>query len=76
MTTNYQFERNARRNRNKALFFTIAFHACLLGGLLFANDVEWTDYVPDVVLETLGVDQHTDEAVANLPEDKKEVIRP
>jgi hypothetical protein len=75
MITNYQFERNARRNRTKALFFTVAFHALLLGGILYSGNVEWRDYVPDVVLETIGMDQ-PEEAVANLPEDAKEVVRP
>lgn len=73
MNTNYQFEKYARRNRSKAVFFTVAFHALLLGGILYSGDVEWKEYVPDVVLETLGMDA-ADEAVANV-EDKK-VIRP
>lgn len=72
---NYQFERNARRNRQKAIFFTIAFHACLIGGVLMTSDGDWKQYVPDVVQEWLGMDSE-EEVVAKLPEDKKEAIRP
>lgn len=67
---NYQFERNARRNRQKAMFFTIAFHLCLVGGLLYADDIPWQEYVPDTVQEWLHIDQ-TEEAVVVLPEDKQ-----
>lgn len=72
---NYQFEKNARRNRSKALFFTIAFHAILLGGIFMTGDAELEDYIPDVVQEWIGMDSE-EEAVANLPEDKQETVRP
>lgn len=72
---NYQFEKNARRNRSKALFFTIAFHAILLGGIFMTGDADLEDYIPDVVQEWIGMDSE-DEAVANLPEDKQETVRP
>ncbi|PHN07993.1 hypothetical protein [Flavilitoribacter nigricans] len=71
---NYQFEKNARRNRIKALFFTIAFHAILLGGIFMTGDAGIEEYIPDVVQEWIGMDSQ-DEAVAKLPEDKQ-VIRP
>lgn len=72
---NYQFEKNARRNRSKALFFTIAFHAILLGGIFMTGDADLEDYIPDVVQEWIGMDSE-EEAVANLPEDKQETVRP
>ena len=72
---NHQFERNARRSRNKARFFTLAFHLCLLGGFFMTSEADWESYVPDVVQEWVGMDTE-EEAVANLPEDKKEIIRP
>lgn len=72
---NYQFEKYARRNRNKALFFTIAFHALLLGAVIMGDDVEIKEYVPTVVQEWLGMDESAD-AVAKLPEDEKKAIRP
>lgn len=70
---NYQFEKNARRNRSKALFFTIAFHALLLGGIYMSGDADIEEYIPDVVQEWIGMDEET---VANLPEEKEAVIRP
>lgn len=72
---NYQFEKNARRNRYKAIFFTLSFHAILLGGIFMSGDVDIKEYIPDVVQEWIGMDSDT-ETVADLPEDKKEVIRP
>lgn len=72
---NYQFEKNARRNRFKALLFTFTFHALLLGGVLMTGDAELEAYVPDVVQEWLGMESE-EEAVVRLPEAEKEVIRP
>jgi len=69
------FERNARRNRNKALLFTIAFHALLAGAIFFGNDKTVEEYVPEVVQEWLGMDTE-EEAIVAIPEDQKEVIRP
>ena len=63
---NYQFEKYARRNRTKALLFTIAFHALLLGGIFMTGDKEIEAYIPDVVQEWLGMDSQ-EEAVANVP---------
>lgn len=71
---NYQFEKYARRNRTKALFFTVAFHGLLLGGIFMSGDADIEEYIPEIVQEWIGMD--SEEAVANLPEDKKEVIRP
>ena len=39
------------------------------------SEADWESYVPDVVQEWVGMDTE-EEAVANLPEDKKEIIRP
>ncbi len=72
---NYQFEKYARRNRYKAIFFTAAFHAILLGGIFMSGDAEIEEYIPEIVQEWIGMDSE-EEAVAKLPEDKKEVIRP
>lgn len=72
----HHFERNARRIRNKALFFTIAFHVALIGGIVMSGTQDWQDYVPAVVQEWLGMEDQ--EAVAvQLPDEQQEApIRP
>ncbi|MEL6867641.1 MAG: hypothetical protein AAFP19_24665 [Bacteroidota bacterium] len=47
------FDRAARRNRHKALWFTLLIHAGLLGGILFATDADtdWKQYLPDTLQE-------------------------
>ncbi len=55
--TDYRFERNARRSRQKALYVTIFFHLLILGGLAFySSGADWRDYVPEALKTSLGIE--------------------
>jgi hypothetical protein len=69
--TDYRFERNARRSRQKALYVTIFFHLLILGGLAFySSGADWRAYVPEALKTSLGIEEPKAENVAvqgNLP---------
>jgi len=54
--TNYRFKKAAKKNRAKAVFFTILFHLVLLGGIAYSTGADVEVYIPDVLQEMLGMD--------------------
>lgn len=52
-----QFERAARLNRSKAIFFTIVFHVILLGVLASGSKGDWQKYLPSALQDILGTEQ-------------------
>lgn len=66
--TNYRFERAARRNRSKALWFTLFFHALLLGGLFFAGSGKLKSSLPEPVKEFLGLQESAKDDVPSQPQ--------
>ncbi|MCG8327939.1 MAG: hypothetical protein MI974_09660 [Chitinophagales bacterium] len=69
--TNRRFKRAAQLNRTKAVFFTVAFHVMLLGGIAYSTDADYESYMPDVVKEWLNIDIEENEVAQ-----KDEAIRP
>lgn len=65
----YQYEKNARRNRRKALFLAIVFHALILGAVLYGNSEDWREWLPQPVQEMLGMTQiSSEQVVAETPQ--------
>ncbi|MCB9275858.1 MAG: hypothetical protein H6564_17560 [Lewinellaceae bacterium] len=68
----YRFERNARKNRRTALYFTILFHALLIGGLAYSGSGgNLQELLPAKVKAWLGLEQ-PDQAAAQV----KDMPRP
>jgi hypothetical protein len=55
--TNHRFKKAARKNRTKALFFTILFHVALLGGIAYSTGSDVKAYLPDGLLEMMGMEK-------------------
>ncbi|GJM33207.1 MAG: hypothetical protein DHS20C18_22080 [Saprospiraceae bacterium] len=51
----YKFERAARFNQAKAVFFTLAFHVFLIGGIFYAGEGKLKEYMPEKVKTFLGM---------------------
>ena len=68
---NRKFKRAATARRFFAIFFTLAFHVTLIGGLAYSsqNDTSFDQYLPDTVKEWLGKDLNAkdEKAVAARP---------
>ncbi|HMQ49865.1 MAG TPA: hypothetical protein PKA00_20595 [Saprospiraceae bacterium] len=61
-----QFERAARLNRSKAIFFTLVFHVILLGALASGSKGDWQKYLPSAVQDLFGMEQ-SEEVVGIKP---------
>ncbi|WP_020537631.1 hypothetical protein [Lewinella cohaerens] len=59
----YQVDRIERRNRRKAIVITTLLYGGLLTFFLVKDDISWSEYLPEVVMEMMGEDT-PDEAVA------------
>ncbi|MGH1435196.1 MAG: hypothetical protein ACRBG0_12120 [Lewinella sp.] len=59
----YQVDRIERRNRRKAIVITTLLYGGLLTFFLVKDDVSWSEYLPEVVMEMMGEDT-PDETVA------------
>lgn len=70
------FERNARRNRSKALFLTLFIHGALLGGILMSSSVDWQEYVPAFVQEWMGMEDEESVAVQLPDQPEGKAVRP
>jgi hypothetical protein len=55
-TMSYQADRIERRNRRKAIVITTLLYGGLLTFFLVKDDISWSDYLPEVVLEMIGED--------------------
>lgn len=55
---NKKFKRAATARRFVAVFFTLAFHIALIGGISYGsqNETSFDQYLPDTVKEWLGKD--------------------
>jgi hypothetical protein len=55
--SHYLSERHARRNRRKALYFTVFFHLLLLGGLAYySSGADWRELLPQALQASLGIE--------------------
>lgn len=52
----YQVDRIERRNRRKAIVITTLLYGGLLTFFLVKDDVSWSEYLPEVVMEMMGED--------------------
>lgn len=50
----YQSDRIERRNRRKAIVITTLLYGGLLTFFLVKDDIVWSDYLPEVVMEMIG----------------------
>lgn len=50
----YQTDRIERRNRRKAIVITTLLYGGLLTFFLVKDDISWSKYLPEVVLEMVG----------------------
>jgi len=67
--TNYDFSKNERARRRKAMWVTVAFHLALFGSILVFSTEEvkdWKDLIPEPVKEWLDMDAEPP-AVAKEP---------
>ncbi len=66
--TAHKFQRAARYNRAKAVFFTVVFHALVIGGIFYSGEGKLKQYIPEQVLSFLGIDQDqpAEEAQVNM----------
>ena len=56
---NRKFERAARFNRYKAIFFTLLFHVALIGSFGLYGEDAYKEYLPDTVKEWIGMEEET-----------------
>jgi len=47
--------RKARAIRTKAFFITLLFHLALIGYFTYGSGLSWQDYLPDAVVEWVGL---------------------
>ncbi|MEL6972834.1 MAG: hypothetical protein AAFZ63_28770 [Bacteroidota bacterium] len=50
----YKPDRIERKNRRKAILLTTLIYGGLMAFFFVKDDIAWTDYLPEVVLEVLG----------------------
>ena len=60
-----KFAKAARINRAKAIFWTVAFHVVLLGGLVAYTGGELANYFPEFVKEWFDIES---ENLQEIPE--------
>ncbi|MCB0556316.1 MAG: hypothetical protein KDD02_22410 [Phaeodactylibacter sp.] len=54
----YRFERTARKNRQKALYFTVFFHLLLIGGIAYTTSGgSLNKILPAKIKAVLGIEQ-------------------
>lgn len=51
-----RYGRYVYANRWKAVFFTILFHAAIIGAIAFHNQQDLKQYLPDKVKDILGME--------------------
>lgn len=63
-----RYGRYVRANRWKAIFFTILFHALVVGAIAYYSDADVEQYLPEKVKDVLGMEVKDAEA--------EDVVRP